>query len=163
MATLVSSASVVWMATDPRDHGRFPLTSAALSWLSGTRSPVHHSLRAFLDALDRTGDLLSVASPVSPNLEMTAFARCSLRADGPAIRFDQVPGYGHAVVANLFGSQRRVAQAVGLEDVADLRHAGELLTFFKSPSAPTSLAASSSTPTGPAPEGTSAPAPTTSD
>jgi 4-hydroxy-3-polyprenylbenzoate decarboxylase len=120
--------------------GAFPITNAALDWLSGSEATVHHSLRSFLRALEQRGDLLPVSAPVSPELEMTALARCSLREGGPALRFDRVPGYQHAVIANLFGASRRVAQAVGLESVDELRHAGELLTYFKSPTVPTGLA-----------------------
>lgn len=118
----------------------FPVTRAALAWLAGRQRPAHESLRDFLDWLAARGDLLAVATPVSTHLEMTALARCSLREGGPALRFDNVPGYEHRVVANLFGAHRRVAQAMGLEDTADLRQAGELLTFFKSPTPPGNVA-----------------------
>lgn len=126
--------------SENRHAKRFPVTRAALEWLADAGTAGHVGFRDFLGRLAARGDLVTVSEPVSPKLQMTALARCALREDGPALRFENVPGYGHAVVANLFGSTRRVAQALGVEDLPGLRRAGESLTFFKSPSPPANLA-----------------------
>jgi len=128
------------MASEPQTAAQpYPVTRAVLDWLAEARGPVHEDLRAFLDYLDARGDLMRVRQPVSPRLQMTALARHSLREDGPALQFDNVPGYSQRVVTNLFGAQRRVAQALGLNDVGDLRRLGELLAWLQSPSPPSSL------------------------
>lgn len=70
-------------------------------------------LRAFLDALDRAGDLRRVAAPVDPRLEMTEIASRLVRADGPAALFERPVGSRFPVALNLFGSMRRIELALG--------------------------------------------------
>ncbi len=68
-------------------------------------------LREFLTALERDGELRRVAEPVSARLEMTAVGDFVLRAGGPALLFENPAGYKIPVLANLFGTTRRVARA----------------------------------------------------
>ncbi len=69
-------------------------------------------LGEFLDRLESDGDLVRVARPVDPDLEITEITQRVLRADGPALRFDSVRGASMPVVTNLLGSPRRVAKAL---------------------------------------------------
>jgi 4-hydroxy-3-polyprenylbenzoate decarboxylase len=94
------------------------------------------SLRDFLRALERKGDLKRVPFAVDPNLEMTALCQRSLRAGGPALWFERPRGSDMPVLGNLFGTQARVAAALGYTDVKELRHLGELLSALKEPQWP---------------------------
>ena len=69
-------------------------------------------LQEFLARLEATGDLVRVTRPVSRDLEITEVTQRALRADGPALLFENVPGATMPVVANLLGSPRRIALAL---------------------------------------------------
>jgi 4-hydroxy-3-polyprenylbenzoate decarboxylase len=75
------------------------------------------NLGEFLDRLEKSGDLLRVTRPVSRDLEITELTQRSLRADGPALLFENVPGATMPVVTNLLGSTRRIATALGAESI----------------------------------------------
>ena len=96
----------------------------------------YSDLRDFLDSLEREGELRKVSAPVSTRLEMTALSDLALRAQGPALLFQNPVGYKIPVLTNLFGTPRRVARAMGAEDVAELRDVGTLLANLKEPEPP---------------------------
>ena len=98
-----------------------------------------HELRAFLRRLEREGDLRRVETPLDPVLETTALAREVLRADGPALLMTAVEGSSHPMLANLFGSRRRVEAALGDRPIASLRELGHLLASLREPRLPGSL------------------------
>ena len=89
--------------------------------------------------LAEQGELRRIAEPVSPRLEMTAVADHVLRAGGPALLFESTPGYNMPVLANLFGTPRRVALGMGAQAVGELRDVGRLLAALKEPDPPRSL------------------------
>jgi len=62
-----------------------------------------------------------------------------LRAGGPALLFERPSGHDMPVLANLFGSVRRVALAMGAEDAGSLRKIGMLLATLKEPEPPKGL------------------------
>ena len=101
--------------------------------------PVYHDQREFLAALEKTGDLKRIRQTVCPQLEITEVCHRSLKQDGPALLFEHPSDSVIPVVGNLFGSTRRVAQAVGLNDIHDLREIGQQLAFLKTPALPTDL------------------------
>jgi 4-hydroxy-3-polyprenylbenzoate decarboxylase len=79
-------------------------------------------LGEFLAQLEADGDLARVTRPVSRDLEITEITQRAVRADGPALLFEQVTGAGMPVVTNLLGATRRIARAFdapGLDDVAE--------------------------------------------
>ena len=100
---------------------------------------VYADLREFLSRLEARGELKRVAAPVSPRLEMTEVCDRVLRAGGPALLFERPAGYDIPVLANLFGTVRRVAAAMGAEDAKGLRSIGELLAQLKEPEPPGGL------------------------
>ena len=110
----------------------------------------YKSLRDFLDLLEAEGELVRVSEPVSTHLEMTEIQTRLLRAGGPAVLFERpVKSDGSAspipCVVNLFGTVKRVAMGVTLENrtrttAAELREVGELLAFLKNPTPPRGLA-----------------------
>ncbi len=99
----------------------------------------YRDLRDFAAQLERQGELRRVASPVSPVLEMTALADRVLRASGPALWFDRPTGHTVPVLANLFGTPRRVALGMGADSTDELREVGRLLAALKEPDPPRSL------------------------
>ena len=96
-------------------------------------------LRGFLAQLEGAGELKRIVAEVSPRLEMTEISDRVLRAGGPALLFERPAGHRIPVLANLFGSVRRVAAAMGVADVSGLREMGELLAYLKEPEPPKGL------------------------
>ena len=96
----------------------------------------YEDLRDFLGQLERAGALRRIALPVDPYLEMTEFCDRTLRAGGPALLFEQPKGHTLPVLANLFGTQERVALGMGQDTVEGLRDIGRLLAFLKEPEPP---------------------------
>ena len=77
----------------------------------------YRDLREFMAQLEQLGELQRVTQPVSPHLEMTALCDRSLRAGGPALLFENPTGHRIPVLGNLFGSTRRVALGMGVNDI----------------------------------------------
>ncbi len=96
----------------------------------------YRDLRQFLDGLEAEGDLVRVQHAVDPYLEMTEICDRTLRRGGPAVMFEQPKGHDTPVLGNLFGTTRRVARAMGAEDIEALREIGRLLAFLKEPDPP---------------------------
>jgi 4-hydroxy-3-polyprenylbenzoate decarboxylase len=99
----------------------------------------YRDLRDFAAQLERRGELRRIDEPVSPNLEMTAVADRVLRASGPALLFSRTGSGSVPVLANLFGTPRRVAFGMGADDVGELREIGLLLARLKEPEPPHGL------------------------
>ena len=99
----------------------------------------YHDLRDFIAQLEKLGELKRVSTPVSPHLEMTEICDRVLRAQGPAVLFENPTGYNMPVLANLFGTPRRVALGMGEESVGALREVGKLLAYLKEPEPPKGL------------------------
>ncbi len=96
-------------------------------------------LRDFIKQLEKQGELKRISHPVDPHLEMTEIADRVLRAGGPALLFENPVGYNMPVLANLFGTAKRVAMGMGEESVTALRGVGELLAFLKEPEPPSGM------------------------
>ena len=99
----------------------------------------YHDLRDFMSQLEKTGELKRVAVDVDPYLEMTEICDRVLRAEGPAILFEKPKGHTIPVLANLFGTPKRVALGMGEESVQALREVGKLLAYLKEPEPPKGL------------------------
>jgi 4-hydroxy-3-polyprenylbenzoate decarboxylase len=96
-------------------------------------------LREFIAQLEARGELKRVQAPVSPRLEMTEVCDRVLRAAGPALLFERPAGHDMPVLANLFGTEARVAAAMGLNDIQELKEVGKLLAYLKEPEPPQGL------------------------
>ena len=91
----------------------------------------YRDLRDFVTRLEAIGDLKRIRVEVDPRLEMTEVSDRVLRAGGPALLFERPKGHTMPVLANLFGTPRRVALGMGRDSVEELREVGRLLAFLK--------------------------------
>ena len=100
-------------------------------------------LRDFMHQLEALGELKRIPQPLSPRLEITEVADRVLRAGGPALLIEHPveDGKPHEmpVLANLFGTPRRVALGMGEESTQALREVGKLLAYLKEPDPPKGL------------------------
>ena len=88
----------------------------------------YESLREWIKALDKAGELKRVTAEVSPVLEMAEIAdraaksgRGTAAAGGPALLFENVAGYpGAHVLMNQFGSEKRMRLALEVESLEDV-------------------------------------------
>ncbi|MEU8069092.1 MULTISPECIES: menaquinone biosynthesis decarboxylase [unclassified Micromonospora] len=85
-------------------------------------------LKDFLAALERAGELRRVSAPVDPTLEISEIVTRTVRAGGPALLFER-PTRGEMPVAiNLFGTEKRMAMALGVEHLDEIgARIGEML------------------------------------
>ena len=96
----------------------------------------YKDLRDFIKQLEDKGQLVRIQQEIDPYLEMTEICDRTLRAEGPAILFENPKGSDIPVLGNLFGTPERVAQGMGEESVDALREVGKLLAFLKEPEPP---------------------------
>ncbi|MDP3688838.1 MAG: UbiD family decarboxylase, partial [Sulfurimicrobium sp.] len=99
----------------------------------------YHDLRDFIAQLEQQGELRRITAEVDPRLEMTEICDRVLRAEGPAILFENPKGHSIPVLANLFGTPQRVAMGMGEDSVEALREVGKLLALLKEPEPPKGL------------------------
>lgn len=100
---------------------------------------IYRDLRDFIAQLEKMGELKRIAVEVDPKLEMTEIADRVLRAGGPALLFENPKGSTIPVLANLFGTVKRVALGMGEDDPGRLREVGKLLAYLKEPEPPKGL------------------------
>ncbi|MEE8448378.1 MAG: UbiD family decarboxylase [Thermodesulfobacteriota bacterium] len=74
-------------------------------------------VRAFIEALEKEGELVRVDAEVDCNLELAAIVSRASAQDGKALLFERIKGYpeGYSFLANTLGSYSRVALALGLD------------------------------------------------
>ena len=82
---------------------------------------MYASLQEYIDRLDREGELVRIAAPVDPVLEMAEIADRMAKSPGGgrALLFERT-GTEFPVLMNLFGSDRRMALALGVERLGDI-------------------------------------------
>ncbi len=93
-------------------------------------------LRDFIKLLEKKGELKRISTEVDPYLEVTEISDRVLRTGGPALLFENPKGSSVPLLVNLFGNSRRIALAMGQEDIDGLRDVGKLLAFLKEPTPP---------------------------
>jgi 4-hydroxy-3-polyprenylbenzoate decarboxylase len=104
----------------------------------------YESLRDWIKALDKAGELKRITADVSPILEMAEIAdraaksgKGTAHAGGPALLFENVTGYkGARVLMNQFGSDRRMRLALEVDSLDDIARRIETLIH---PVAPTGI------------------------
>lgn len=95
----------------------------------------YNSLRDFLARLEREGEVIRIKEKVSPILEITEITDriCKSAGGGKAILFENVEDYNAPVLINSFGSKRRMAMALGVEDVEEIAGDIQKLIEIKPP------------------------------
>jgi 4-hydroxy-3-polyprenylbenzoate decarboxylase len=118
-------------------------------------SLAYDDLRDWIKALEKHGELRRIREEVSPELEITEItdrvskigshpfrkergkdgAREDYAPGGPALLFENVKGHpGHKVLINQFGSERRMALALGVDRIDDIAERIHALMNVKPPS-----------------------------
>src|SRR3972149_4686222 len=94
-----------------------------------------NDLREFLNHLESKNLLKRVKAQFSANLEIAAIMDRLVKRGGPAVIFENVKGYTMPVVANLFGTQERVAIGLGITE-DEFIEIGKFLAFLQRPKPP---------------------------
>ncbi len=87
------------------------------------------NLSQFIELLERVGELRRITADVDPVLEIAEITDRVTKAGGPALLFENT-GTGFPVLTNMFGSERRLALAIGNVDEVPQRIGGMLATAF---------------------------------
>jgi 4-hydroxy-3-polyprenylbenzoate decarboxylase len=93
----------------------------------------YDGLRAFVEVLEREGELVRVSREVDPNLELAEIADRTMKAHGPALLFENVRGSRFPLLINAYGSRRRMSRALGVADLEDHARAIEALVHTRAP------------------------------
>ncbi len=93
-------------------------------------------LREFLARLDGAGELHTVRAPVDPYLEVAEIVHRVVRAGGPGLLFTRPSAGSMPLAVNLFGTQRRMAMALGVDR---LDEHGERIAALLRPELPIGL------------------------
>jgi 4-hydroxy-3-polyprenylbenzoate decarboxylase len=81
----------------------------------------YDDLRDWIKTLEKSGELKRIREEVSPELEITEITDRVSKSGGPALLFENVKGHpGHKVFINQFGSERRMALALGVERLDEI-------------------------------------------
>lgn len=99
---------------------------------------MYNSLTEFIDRLEQAGELRRISYPADPNLEITEISDRVMKARGPALLFEKPKGFDTPLLINAFGSSRRMAMALGAENLDDI--AAEIADLTK-PEIPQGLGA----------------------
>ena len=108
------------------------------------RTPILRNIRDFLHVLERRGELVRIAEPVSTMLEVTELHRRTIEKHGPVLQFERpikADGTASAIplVTNLFGTVDRVSLAIGDGSRESLRHLGIRMAELRQPTPPSGL------------------------
>jgi 4-hydroxy-3-polyprenylbenzoate decarboxylase len=114
----------------------------------------YDDLRDWIKTLEKNGQLLRIHEEVSPELEiteitdrvskigaastaakkLTRMTKSSYAPGGPALLFENIKGHpGHKVLINQFGSERRMAMALGVERLDEIAERIHGLMNVKAP------------------------------
>ncbi len=95
----------------------------------------YDSLRDFVQKLDAAGELKRISVEVDPVLEITEVAdrEMKLPGGGKALLFEKCKGSQFPLLINAYGSTKRMAMALGVNDVEDIARELESLLKAKPP------------------------------
>ena len=77
-------------------------------------------LREFIGFLESKQQLRRIQAPVDCDLEITEIVDRVIKRGGPALLFENVAGYDMPLLINMYGSDQRMAWALGVEKLDDL-------------------------------------------
>jgi len=91
-------------------------------------------LSDFINFLEEKNQLVRISTPVSSELEITEIADRTIKNNGPALLFENVDDKNIPVAINLFGSEERMAFALGVDNLNELpRVVNKLIDLTKNP------------------------------
>jgi len=93
----------------------------------------YRSLREFTDRLQAAGELVRVARELDPHLEIAALAAALVRRGGPALLCENVRGSRFPLLIGAYAGARRMAWALGVDDLAEHARAIEELVRTQPP------------------------------
>ena len=94
----------------------------------------YKDLREFISFLESKGELKRITAPVSCELEIAEVCDRVVKKGGPALLFENVEGYDIPVLINMYGTEQRMAWALGVEQLEDLvDRVLQLLGLMKGP------------------------------
>ncbi len=99
----------------------------------GNTSLRFKNLRTFLEFLEKRGELVRVGEPVDPFLEISEITDRTTKGGGPALLFENVRGAKMPLAINVYGSQQRMAWALGAEHIDEVVERIEKLTHMAPP------------------------------
>ncbi len=80
----------------------------------------YSGLREFIQKIEAMGELTRISYPADPFLEVTEIADRVMKRGGPALLFENPKGSEIPLLINAYGSERRMAAALGVERLADI-------------------------------------------
>ena len=85
----------------------------------------------FLDRLEKAGELKRISHPVDPYLEITEISDRVMKMPdgGPALLFENPTGSAMPLAINVFGSEKRMCMALGVDHLDDI--ASEIESLIK--------------------------------
>lgn len=89
----------------------------------------YKDLREFVERLEREGELKRIKTEVDSELEITEITDRVSKAYGPALLFENVRGYSWPVLINAFGSKKRMAMSLGVNDLDEI--ARDIVSFME--------------------------------
>src|SRR5208283_1712648 len=89
----------------------------------------YRDLRAFLRALEESGELKRIPFEVDPVLEIAEFADRSVKSGGPALLFEKPKGSRVPLLINAFASMRRMEIALEVGSVDEV--AARIVEFLE--------------------------------
>jgi 4-hydroxy-3-polyprenylbenzoate decarboxylase len=77
-------------------------------------------LREYIEILEQQGELVRIKQEIDCDLEITEIADRAIKKNGPALLFENVKGHTIPVLINAFGSLKRIAIALGVNDINEI-------------------------------------------
>ncbi|GIG57647.1 menaquinone biosynthesis decarboxylase [Longispora fulva] len=90
-------------------------------------------LKDFLRALEKAGELVRISAPVDPDLEISEIVQRVVKAKGPALLFERPTRGDMPLAINIFGTEKRMAMALGVERLDEI---GEKIGALLKPELP---------------------------
>ncbi len=88
-----------------------------------------NSLQEFIVFLEQKNELVRIREELDPILEISEIADRVMKKNGPALLFENPKGSKFPLLINLYGSQKRMSWALGVENYEE--HADRLRTLLK--------------------------------
>ncbi len=81
---------------------------------------MYPDLQSFIKDLELQNQLIRIKTPVSHHLEITEIADRMVKKGGPALLFENISGKDFPLVIGLYGTRKRMAMALGVNDLDDI-------------------------------------------